>query len=74
LCAVTAGLVLGLGCLFASFAREFHQVLLSYGFFLGVGLGRTTENLSIIYYHLVHCSVLFIFVRKNPLRRFFLPY
>jgi hypothetical protein len=48
-----AGLVLGLGCLFASFAKEFHQVVLSYGLLLGLGLGITTVSFlpdtSIIY-------------------------
>jgi hypothetical protein len=39
LCAVAAGLVLGLGCLFASFAREFPQIVISYGLLLGLGLG-----------------------------------
>ena len=42
------GLVLGLGCLFASFAKEFHQVLLSYGLVLGLGLGKT-EHVHYIY-------------------------
>jgi hypothetical protein len=46
-----AGLVLGLGCLFASFAREFHQVVLSYGLLFGLGLGITTVSFLQDTYH-----------------------
>jgi len=35
LTAVLGGLVTSLGCLFASFAGQFHQVVLSYGLVLG---------------------------------------
>ena len=35
LTAVVGGLVLSLGCLFTSFAGQFHQIFLSYGIILG---------------------------------------
>lgn len=43
LTAVIGGLVLALGILFTSFAREFHQVVLSYGMF---GIIRQSVNNS----------------------------
>ena len=35
LTAVTGGLVTALGCLFTSFATQFHQLYLSYGIMIG---------------------------------------
>ena len=35
LTAVTGGLVTALGCLFTSFATQFHQLFFSYGFMMG---------------------------------------
>ncbi|XP_043207248.1 monocarboxylate transporter 12-like [Amphibalanus amphitrite] len=44
LTAVLGGLVAALACLFASFAQQLHQVFLSYGLVLGIGIGLTRET------------------------------
>ncbi|XP_030752675.1 monocarboxylate transporter 12-like isoform X2 [Sitophilus oryzae] len=41
--AVMGGLITALGCLFTSFATQFHQLYFSYGFVLGVGAGITKD-------------------------------
>ncbi|XP_059057486.1 monocarboxylate transporter 10-like isoform X1 [Achroia grisella] len=41
--AVVGGLVAALGCLFTSFATQFHQLFFSYGTVVGVGVGLTRD-------------------------------
>lgn len=41
--AVMGGLVTALGCLFTSFATQFHQLFFSYGTVIGVGVGMTRD-------------------------------
>ncbi|XP_026319029.1 monocarboxylate transporter 2-like [Hyposmocoma kahamanoa] len=41
--AVVGGLVAALGCLFTSFATQFHQLFFSYGTVIGVGVGLTRD-------------------------------
>lgn len=41
--AVLGGLVTALGCLFTSFASQFHQLFLSYGAVVGIGVGMTRD-------------------------------
>ncbi|XP_050312458.1 monocarboxylate transporter 12-like [Anthonomus grandis grandis] len=41
--AVLGGLILALGCLFTSFATQFHQLMFSYGTVLGIGVGVTRD-------------------------------
>uniref|UniRef100_A0A336KAV3 CSON006629 protein n=1 Tax=Culicoides sonorensis TaxID=179676 RepID=A0A336KAV3_CULSO len=43
LTAVIGGLVTALGCLFTSFASQFHQIFFSYGGVVGVGVGMTRD-------------------------------
>ncbi|XP_058825052.1 monocarboxylate transporter 12-like isoform X2 [Topomyia yanbarensis] len=43
LTAVIGGLVTALGCLFTSFASQFHQLFFSYGIVVGVGVGMTRD-------------------------------
>ncbi|XP_044739850.1 monocarboxylate transporter 10-like [Chrysoperla carnea] len=43
LTAVMGGLVTALGCLFTSFASQFHQLFFSYGTVVGVGVGMTRD-------------------------------
>ena len=47
--AVVGGLVLSLGCLFTSFASQFHQIIFSYGIVVGVGVSfvRDTSTLMV---------------------------
>ena len=47
--AVVGGLVLSLGCLFTSFASQFHQIIFSYGIVIGVGVSfvRDTSTLMV---------------------------
>ena len=47
--AVVGGLVLSLGCLFTSFASQFHQIIFSYGLVIGVGVSfvRDTSTLMV---------------------------
>ena len=42
--AVTGGLVTALGCLFTSFATQFHQLFFSYGFMIGKNKQNTYTN------------------------------
>ncbi|GJQ80008.1 hypothetical protein Trydic_g9481 [Trypoxylus dichotomus] len=51
LAAVLGGLLLGLSCLFTSFAMQFHQVLLSYGILLGIGAGIVRETSGLVLGH-----------------------
>lgn len=37
------GLVTALGCLFTSFASQFHQLFFSYGTVVGIGVGMTRD-------------------------------
>ncbi|XP_034939068.1 monocarboxylate transporter 10-like isoform X1 [Chelonus insularis] len=41
--AVLGGLVTALGCLFTSFASQFHQLFFSYGTVVGIGVGITRD-------------------------------
>ncbi|XP_022247167.1 monocarboxylate transporter 10-like, partial [Limulus polyphemus] len=43
LLAVLGGLITALGCLFTSFASQFHQLFLSYGVFVGFGVSMTRD-------------------------------
>ncbi|CAL8110048.1 unnamed protein product [Orchesella dallaii] len=43
LAGVFGGLIASLGCLFTSFATQFHQLFISYGAFVGVGVGLTRD-------------------------------
>ena len=47
--AVVGGLILSLGCLFTSFASQFHQIIFSYGLVIGVGVSfvRDTSTLMV---------------------------
>ncbi|KAL1436588.1 hypothetical protein MTO96_049491 [Rhipicephalus appendiculatus] len=44
LVAVLGGLVAALGCLFSSFASQFHQLFISYGLVLGCGVAMTRDT------------------------------
>lgn len=44
LTAVLGGLVTALGCLFTSFATQFHQLFFSYGLFVGIGIGLIRDT------------------------------
>ncbi|XP_020279646.1 monocarboxylate transporter 2-like isoform X3 [Pseudomyrmex gracilis] len=62
--AVLGGLVTALGCLFTSFASQFHQLFLSYGTMVGIGVGMTRD-----------CSTLMVaqyFKRKRELVEIFI--
>ncbi|CAN7989560.1 unnamed protein product, partial [Ixodes hexagonus] len=48
LTAVLGGLVAALGCLFTSFASQFHQALFSYGLVLAVGLGMARDAAQLV--------------------------
>ncbi|KAK8733172.1 hypothetical protein OTU49_006503 [Cherax quadricarinatus] len=48
LTAVIGGLIMALAILFASFALQLHQILLSYGLVLGVGVGMTRETANLM--------------------------
>ncbi|XP_044006765.1 monocarboxylate transporter 2 isoform X4 [Aphidius gifuensis] len=43
LTAVFGGLITALGCLFTSFASQFHQLFFSYGTVVGIGVGMTRD-------------------------------
>ncbi|KAF5291585.1 hypothetical protein FQR65_LT01898 [Abscondita terminalis] len=49
--AVFGGLIFALACLFASFAMQFHQALLSYGVVLGAGAGIVRESAGLVLGH-----------------------
>ncbi|XP_077258732.1 uncharacterized protein LOC143895487 isoform X2 [Temnothorax americanus] len=62
--AVLGGLVTALGCLFTSFASQFHQLFFSYGTVVGIGVGMTRD-----------CSTLMVaqyFKRKRELVEIFI--
>lgn len=44
LTAVLGGLVTALGCLFTSFATQFHQLFVSYGLFVGIGVAMIRDT------------------------------
>ena len=44
LVAILGGLITALGCLFTSFATQFHQLLVSYGIFIGVGTAMIRDT------------------------------
>ena len=44
LTAVVGGLLISLGCLFTSFATQFHQLFISYGLFIGVGVAMVQNS------------------------------
>ncbi|XP_071445390.1 monocarboxylate transporter 2-like [Hetaerina americana] len=46
--AVLGGLVTALGCLFSSFASQFHQLFFSYGAVVGVGVGLTRDTSTLM--------------------------
>ncbi|XP_065339096.1 monocarboxylate transporter 10-like isoform X1 [Cloeon dipterum] len=46
--AVLGGLVTALGCLFTSFATQFHQLFFSYGAVIGVGVGMTRDTSTLM--------------------------
>ncbi|KAK4016227.1 hypothetical protein OUZ56_031178 [Daphnia magna] len=48
LTAVFGGLLAALGLLFTSFASQFHQLFLSYGLILGIGVGLTRDTASLM--------------------------
>ncbi|CAG0920204.1 unnamed protein product [Notodromas monacha] len=48
LTAVLGGLVTALGCLFTSFATQFHQLFFSYGAVIGIGVGLTRDTSTLM--------------------------
>ena len=48
LVAVAGGLVTSLGCLFTSFASQWHQVFISYGLVIGVGTGMILDTSTLM--------------------------
>ena len=48
LTAVVGGLIISLGCLFTSFATQFHQLFISYGLFIGVGIAMVQNSFLIM--------------------------
>ncbi|CAG0881627.1 unnamed protein product [Cyprideis torosa] len=48
LTAVVGGLIAALGCLFTSFATQFHQLFFSYGCVIGVGVGLTRDTSTLM--------------------------
>ena len=48
LVAVAGGLVTSLGCLFTSFASQWHQVFISYGLIIGVGVGMILDSTTLM--------------------------
>lgn len=51
LTAVLGGLVTALGCLFTSFASQFHQLFFSYGTVVGESLQKYKEFLYCYFFH-----------------------
>jgi MFS family permease len=41
--AILGGLVTALGCLFTSFATQFHQLFFAFGIFIGIGIAMIRE-------------------------------
>ncbi|KAK8752648.1 hypothetical protein OTU49_006681, partial [Cherax quadricarinatus] len=48
LTAVLGGLITALGCLFTSFASQFHQLFFSYGTVIGIGVGMTRDSSTLM--------------------------
>ncbi|XP_069174830.1 monocarboxylate transporter 12 isoform X2 [Procambarus clarkii] len=48
LTAVLGGLITALGCLFTSFASQFHQLFFSYGTVVGIGVGMTRDSSTLM--------------------------
>eukprot|EP00094_Tigriopus_californicus_P009120 TCALIF_08791-PA protein Name:"Similar to SLC16A7 Monocarboxylate transporter 2 (Homo sapiens)" AED:0.01 eAED:0.01 QI:0/0.4/0.16/0.83/1/1/6/215/606 len=48
LTAVIGGLVTALGCLFSSFASQYHQLFLSFGLIVGIGVGMTRDAANLM--------------------------
>ena len=48
LVAVMGGLVTALGCLFTSFASQFHQLFLSYGLMVAIGAGMSRDPTTLM--------------------------
>jgi len=48
LTAVVGGLITSLGLLFTSFASQFHQMAISYGFILGIGVGFVRDSSTLM--------------------------
>ncbi|KAF2364866.1 Major facilitator superfamily [Trinorchestia longiramus] len=48
LTAVLGGLVTALGCLFTSFASQYHQLFFSYGTVIGIGVGLTRDSSTLM--------------------------
>ncbi|XP_076307706.1 monocarboxylate transporter 10-like isoform X2 [Tachypleus tridentatus] len=48
LLAVLGGLITALGCLFTSFASQFHQLFVSYGIFVGCGVSMTRDAATLM--------------------------
>ena len=48
LVAVAGGLVTALGCLFTSFASQWHQVFISYGLVIGLGVGMILDTSTLM--------------------------
>ena len=46
--AVVGGLVISLGCLFTSFASQFHQIIFSYGIVVGVGVSFVRDTATLM--------------------------
>ncbi|XP_013774627.1 monocarboxylate transporter 10-like [Limulus polyphemus] len=67
LTAVIGGLMTALGCLFTSFASQMHQVFMSYGVFMGCGIGivRETSNIMIGQYFKRRRELVELFVQSG---------
>uniref|UniRef100_A0A0K2TXY6 Monocarboxylate transporter 10like [Acyrthosiphon pisum] n=1 Tax=Lepeophtheirus salmonis TaxID=72036 RepID=A0A0K2TXY6_LEPSM len=48
LTAVLGGLITALGCLFTSFASQFHQLFFSYGTMVGIGVGMSRDPTTLM--------------------------
>ena len=46
--AVVGGLIISLGCLFTSFATQFHQIYISYGILMAVGFSMTQNSFMLM--------------------------
>ena len=44
LTAIVGGLITALGCLFTSFATQLHQLTISYGIFVGIGVAMVRDT------------------------------